>query len=74
MRRSCWLLLAFLPLPALAVDEPNARWEVGLGTRDTVTEPWHVEGLRVIGRRAWSRWAVELDLYGTPSTRREWRT
>lgn len=74
MRRCACLLLATLPLEALASEAAAGRWELGLGTRDTVTEPWHIEGLRLIGRRAWSRWAVELDLYATPSTRREWGT
>ena len=74
MRRARWLLLVVVPTQAAWADDPEGRWELGLGTRDTITEPWHVEGLRVIGRRAWSRWAVELDLYGTPSTHREWGT
>ena len=68
------IITAALALPATALAEDGrGGWALGLGTRDSVTEPGHLEGVRAIGRHAWERWAVELDLYATPSTQRTWR-
>lgn len=67
-----FLVLA-LPSAALAADPDPGHLELGLGTRDSITEPGHVEGVRAIGRYAQDRWAVELALYGTPTTHRTWR-
>jgi hypothetical protein len=68
------LLMAIaLPSTTLAADPEPGHLELGIGTRDTITEPGHVEGVRAIGRYAMDRWAVELDLYATPTTHRTWR-
>ncbi len=69
---STMLTAALLAAPGAQAAEDSGRWELGLGTRDTVTEPWHAEGLRLLGRRAYAAWALELDLYATPSTDRSW--
>ena len=53
--------------------EDQGTWTVGLGTRDSLTEPGHVEGVRGVLRHGWTAWGVELDLYATPSTDRTWR-
>ncbi len=72
MRRM--ILSAALALPSLAAAEDGpGSWAVGLGTRDSVTEPGHAEGVRAIARHAWASWAVELALYATPNSNRTWR-
>ncbi len=65
------MIAALLVTAAVAAAE-TPTVAVGLGTRDTLTEPGHVEGLRAIGRLEWERWAAELALYATPTTHREW--
>jgi hypothetical protein len=73
MGQTILLIALILPGAAMATEPDPGHVELGLGTRDTITEPGHVEGVRAIGRWARDRWAVELDLYATPSTRRTWR-
>lgn len=67
------VILMALLTPGLAGAAPGpGHLELGIGTRDTVTEPGHAEGVRAVGRYTWPAWALELDLYATPSTARAW--
>ncbi len=68
MRRA-FLLAGLLWRTPAALAEQN-RWELGLGTRDSMSEAWHAEGLRLTGRRLFAPWALELGLYGSPFTER----